>query len=354
MGAVWSALLVGGALAGALFLWLLRGKGKKGDAEEEDGTSGKDAAVGSDRSGGCRLSPGPSRRELVSKPEHLQESNGCLVSESKGPGNIQEAAWGLQSPGERGDCNSSRPHVPSGWCSDTESLTTSVTGYSRGYFEASRNESRESCIGERGFQKGQETTAKAAPCFSEELSPSNLLMDRGKEAVSLTQLDRQDLADPEDWEMVSRHSSWGDIGLSGSLESPALNPDQRMDNGRNTLMEARGQKRDVKTKRVVAMSSESQQVSVRFQVHYITSTGVQFIAVTGDHERLGRWTTYIPLQYSKNGFWSGSVSLPADTVVEWKFVVVENGEITRWEECCNRFLETGHEDKLVHKCWGIH
>lgn len=283
--------------------------------------------------------------------EHLQESNGCLVSEAKGPGSAQEAAWRLRSPsGEPGDCDNSRQHVPFGRFPDTESLAASATGYSGGCRETSRNES----IGERGVQKGQETSANTAPCFAEKLPTSNLLMDRGKEEVSLAQLDSQDSADQEDWEMVSRHSSWGDIGLGGSLEDPVLNPNQGMDCGKNTLMETRGQEVDVKTKREVAKTSESQQVSVRFQVHYITSASVQVIAVTGDHEKLGRWNTYIPLQYSKGGFWSRSVCLPADTVVQWKFVVVENGEVTRWEECSNRFLETGHEDKLVHKCWGIH
>ncbi|XP_024435112.2 starch-binding domain-containing protein 1 [Desmodus rotundus] len=355
MGAVWSALLVGGGLAGALFIWLLRDKGKKGDAgQEQDATPGKAVAAGGDPRDGSRPNPAPSTPELVTKPEHLQESNGCLVSDTKGRGSMQDAAWRLQSPpGEHGDWDSARQHVPVGRFPDTESRAASATGYSRGCCEPSRNESHESCVGERGVQKGQETPAKAAPCFAEKWPSSNLLMDRGKEEVSLARLDSQDSADQEDWEMVSRHSSWGDIGLGGSLEAPMLNPNHGTDYGKNTLVET-GQEVDVKAKREVAKTSESQQVSVRFQVHYITSAGVQFIAVTGDHERLGRWNTYIPLQYSKGGFWSRAVSLPADTVVEWKFVVVENGEVTRWEECSNRFLETGHEDKLVHKYWGIH
>ncbi|XP_037006117.2 starch-binding domain-containing protein 1 isoform X2 [Artibeus jamaicensis] len=330
MGAVWSALLVGGGLAGALVIWLLRDKGKKGDAEQEqDATPGKAVAAGGDPSGGSGLSPAASRPELVTKPEHLQESNGRLVSETKGPGSMQDVAWRLQSPsGEHGDCGNSRQHVPFGRFPDTQSIAASATGHSKGCCETSRNE-------------------------SEKLSSSHLLMDRGKEEVSFARVDSQDSADQEDWEMVSRHSSWGDIGLGGSLD-PMLNPNQGLEYGKRTLVETRGQKVDVKTKRKIAKTSESQQVSVRFQVHYITSASVQFIAVTGDHEKLGRWNTYIPLQYSQGGFWSRSVSLPADTVVEWKFVVVENGEVTRWEECSNRFLETGHEDKLVHKCWGIH
>ncbi|OBS69006.1 hypothetical protein A6R68_02439 [Neotoma lepida] len=109
-----------------------------------------------------------------------------------------------------------------------------------------------------------------------------------------------------------------------------------MDDGRGTLAGGGGCQADGK---------KPQQVSIQFQVHYTTSTDVQFIAVTGDHENLGGWTTYIPLHYCKDGLWSHSVFLPADTVVEWKFVLVENREVTRWEECSNRLLQTGHEDK---------
>ncbi|KAF0885847.1 starch-binding domain-containing protein 1 [Crocuta crocuta] len=352
MGAVWSALLVGGGLAGAIFVWLLRDAGKESDAEQTDAPLGETAAPGGDQGGGGGPSPVPSRRELITKAEHLQESNGCLVSETKGHGNLQEATWRLQSPsGKDGGCDRSREHVPSGQF--PESLATSETGDSRGYCEVSRNESLQSPKGEWGFQKGQETLAKGAPCFAEKLYSSNLVIDRGKE-VSLAELSNQDRADNEDWEMVSRHSSWGDVGLGGSLEASVLSPNQGMDCGRSTRREPRGQEVDVKRKKVVARSSESQQVSIRFQIHYITSTGGEFIAVTGDHESLGRWNTYIPLQYSKDGFWCQSVSLPVDTVVEWKFVVVDNGKITRWEECSNRFLETGHEDKVVQEQWGIH
>ncbi|ELK37102.1 Starch-binding domain-containing protein 1 [Myotis davidii] len=75
MGAVWSALLVGGGLAGALFIWLLRDKGKKGDAErEKDAALGKAASAGGDQSSGSGLSPGPSRREPITKPGAVPSS----------------------------------------------------------------------------------------------------------------------------------------------------------------------------------------------------------------------------------------------------------------------------------------
>ncbi|XP_004681492.1 PREDICTED: starch-binding domain-containing protein 1 [Condylura cristata] len=348
MGTVWSALLVGGGLAGALFVWLLRDKGK--DAGAEPDPDARLGEPGGDQAGGG-LNPGPSRRELVTKPEHPQGNNGCLLSD-KGNGNLQEGRWRPRSPGEGGNCSESRENVSSGWFPDTQCLAASETRNSRCHSEVSRSRSLESSQREWGFQKGQETPGKATPTFAEKLPSSNLFMDRVEE-VSLARMDSQDLTDPEDWEMVSRHSSWGDVGLDGSLEFSMLSSNQGLDCGRSSLVEARGQEVGMKTKRVVRMSSQSQHVSISFQIHYLTSTGVQFIAVTGDHENLGRWNTFVPLQCSKDGLWSHSVSLPADTVVEWKFVVVENGEVTRWEECSNRLLETGHEDKVVHKSWGV-
>uniref|UniRef100_A0A286X9A0 Starch-binding domain-containing protein 1 n=1 Tax=Cavia porcellus TaxID=10141 RepID=A0A286X9A0_CAVPO len=282
MGAVWSALLVGGGLAGALLVWLLRGG---------PGDAGKDASPreAADARGGPDAGGVGGKEPLCTPPIHLQESNGHLISETK-------------------------------------------------VNEASENESLESHVGEKKFQKGQETPAKAATCFADKLPFNSPPVDR---------LDTQDPAGQEDWEMVSRHSSWGDVGLGGNLEVSGVNLSPEMHDNRSSLVAARDWEVDGKRK-------SSKQVSVRFQVHYLTSTDVQFIAVTGDHERLGRWDTYIPLLHHKDGLWSHSVLLPADTVVEWKFVLVENGGVARWEECSNRRLVTGHEDKVVHGWWGMH
>lgn len=329
MGAVWSALLVGGGLAGALLLWLLRGDpgdpGKDRDAEPQKVAPPGEAAVpAAEQGGGGGLSPGPS-----TKPEHLQEGNGHLISETKSLGTLQEAQR-LQNPAA--DWGSAKEHVPIGKIPDMHPRADS---------EVSRNTSLESHVGEWRIPKAAANTADKFPS-------SNLLVDRAKEA-SLAQMENQDPSGHEDWEVVSRHSSWGDVDLGGSLEASGFSLNQRMDYGRNILMGARGQEADGK-----AMSPQPQQVSIQFQVHYTTSTEVQFIAVTGDHESLGSWNTYIPLHYCKDGLWSHSVFLPADIMVEWKFVLVENGEVTRWEECSNRLLQTGHEDKVVQGWWGVH
>ncbi|XP_043920919.1 starch-binding domain-containing protein 1 [Protopterus annectens] len=97
-----------------------------------------------------------------------------------------------------------------------------------------------------------------------------------------------------------------------------------------------------------------QNVLVNFRVHYITHTDSQQIAVTGSHDILGKWEKCISLKIDKDGFWSGNVLLPVDTRVEWKFVMVDSGKFSHWEECNNRFLETGFEDQEVHRCWGFH
>lgn len=69
MGAVWSALLVGGGLAGALFVWLLRDTGKKRDAKQEkDASLGEAVAAGGDQGDSGGLRPGNSRQELITKP----------------------------------------------------------------------------------------------------------------------------------------------------------------------------------------------------------------------------------------------------------------------------------------------
>lgn len=156
--------------------------------------------------------------------------------------------------------------------------------------------------------------------------------------MSPAQPDSQTRADHEDWEMVSRHSSWGDAGLGDGLGSPVLSSKQGKDWDRSMLVETRGQK-------------ERRQASVRFQVHYITS-GCAVHRHNWRPRESWEITFYIPLQWQ--GWVLSRLCVPAGRHGGGrKFVVVENGEVTRWEECSNRFLETGHEDKVVHRWWGF-
>ncbi|XP_009884794.1 PREDICTED: starch-binding domain-containing protein 1 [Charadrius vociferus] len=150
--------------------------------------------------------------------------------------------------------------------------------------------------------------------------------------------------DHEEWEVVSEHLAWGEVGKKGSVEDPDSKEWEQGDCPDG----------DLKAKRVAAVPPMFQNIHVTFRVHYITHSDAQLIGVTGDHECLGQWHSYIPLKYDKDGFWSESVSLPVDTKVEWKFILVENEKVRRWEECGNRTLVTEHEDKIVQQWWGHH
>ncbi|XP_042365631.1 uncharacterized protein stbd1 [Plectropomus leopardus] len=106
-------------------------------------------------------------------------------------------------------------------------------------------------------------------------------------------------------------------------------------------------------KKVVAVQPMPQNVNVTFRVHYLTQSPYQTVAVTGNQEELGNWKSFIPLERAKGGHWSTLVSLPAESHVEWKFVVLDKGQVCRWEECGNRLLDTGFgDDLLVQKMWG--
>ncbi|CAJ1071257.1 enolase-phosphatase E1 [Xyrichtys novacula] len=107
-------------------------------------------------------------------------------------------------------------------------------------------------------------------------------------------------------------------------------------------------------KKVLAVQPMPQNVNVTFRVHYFAQSPYQTVAITGDQQELGNWKEFIPLERAKNGHWATVVSLPAESHVEWKFVLLDKGEVCRWEECGNRLLETGSgDDLLVHKWWGF-
>ncbi|XP_061573321.1 uncharacterized protein stbd1 [Cololabis saira] len=109
------------------------------------------------------------------------------------------------------------------------------------------------------------------------------------------------------------------------------------------------------SRKILAVQPMPQNVNVTFCTHYLTQSPYQKVAVTGNQQELGHWKGFVPLQSAKDGHWAAVVRLPAENHVEWKFVVVDKGEVCRWEECGNRLLDTGHGDDLhVHKWWGFH
>lgn len=108
------------------------------------------------------------------------------------------------------------------------------------------------------------------------------------------------------------------------------------------------------SKKVVAVQPMPQNVNVTFRVQYHTQSPHQTVAVTGDHPELGSWRGFVPLEEVAEGQWSAVVSLPTESHLEWKFVLLDKGEVSRWEECRNRLLDTGlGDDVLVRTWWGL-
>ncbi|XP_051960449.1 uncharacterized protein stbd1 [Xyrauchen texanus] len=110
---------------------------------------------------------------------------------------------------------------------------------------------------------------------------------------------------------------------------------------------------DLAYKRVATVPPLPQPVNVTFRIHYITYSPSQLVAVTGSLQELGAWESFVPLSRAKDGFWSNTITLPMESQLEWKFVLVEDGKICRWEECGNRFLVLARQGEEVYldECW---
>ncbi|NXE54836.1 STBD1 protein, partial [Casuarius casuarius] len=194
--------------------------------------------------------------------------------------------------------------------------------------------------GELRPQKGQASDGWCAMNLAE--ASGDVHKDRSEEQLGQP-AENRDL-DHEEWEVVSEHLAWGEAVKDGSVE----------DCDNKEWEQGDCPDGDLKAKRVAAVPPMFQNIHVTFRVHYITHSDAQLIGVTGDHECLGQWHSYVPLKYDKDGFWSESIILPVDTKIEWKFILVENGKVRRWEECSNRTLVTAHEDQVAHQWWGYH
>lgn len=117
---------------------------------------------------------------------------------------------------------------------------------------------------------------------------------------------------------------------------------------------AEDEEEELANKRVATVQPLPQQVHVTFRIHYVTYSSSQLVAVTGSLQELGAWESFVPLHGAKDGFWANTITLPMESQVEWKFVLVEDGKICRWEECGNRYLVLSGQDEELHlnKCWG--
>ncbi|KAL7853343.1 hypothetical protein AOLI_G00201870 [Acnodon oligacanthus] len=122
----------------------------------------------------------------------------------------------------------------------------------------------------------------------------------------------------------------------------------------DTVVGIANDEEDFLNRKVAAVSPMPQMVRVSFRVHYVTHSPSQLLAVTGSQQELGAWESFFPLRRVEDWFWANTITLPTENQVEWKFVLVEDGKIRRWEECGNRhLLVMGQEEEiLLDKCWG--
>ncbi|RLV96745.1 hypothetical protein DV515_00012557 [Chloebia gouldiae] len=315
---LWPALLVG--LLAAIVAWFWYG-----DGDGRAGAGGEEAAAG--REGPRRASAATTEDAAAGGEPGRREVEAAAPSGASNPGEDLAAV-------SREELN----HVPSGAVSEEpvepEQLIPKHGVTDPGEHPADMAGSQ---AGELEAQVGQESDGWCVMNLAG--ASDDECMDRSEEQPCQP-AERRDL-DHEEWEVVSEHLVKGKDGSMEDSDSKEWEPGDCCDG-------------DLKAKRVAAVPPMFQNIHVAFRVHYVTHSDAQLIGVTGDHECLGQWHSYIPLKCDKDGFWSESISLPVDTRVEWKFILVENGKVRRWEECGNRTLVTEHEDQIVHQWWGYH
>ncbi|TFK01509.1 plasmolipin [Platysternon megacephalum] len=343
---LWPALLVG--LVAALLAWLWYGRGG------EEPPAGPEPRGSSSSSGAACQEPPAGAEHCRAAPqatEPLLENSECVLLEttvsvlSSPPEPVESLAT---IPREKHVLSLSDDGVP-GESPEMESLVKEPTTPLMNYHEYLSSETLGSFTAESELLKGQESEAQCGDTLAE-ASPSSDMHEDTTEEQSGQMLEYQDLVDHEEWEVVPEDSAWGDA----SKNSSADDSDTSVGQGNKELEQIDFLEADSKAKRVAAVPPMPQNIHVNFRVHYITHIDAQLIAVTGDHECLGHWHNYVPLKCDKDGFWSDTVILPADSKIEWKFILVENGKVTRWEECNNRTLMTEHEDRMAHQWWGYH
>ncbi|XP_066488579.1 starch-binding domain-containing protein 1 [Tiliqua scincoides] len=299
---VWSSLLL--ALLAAFLSWLWYG-----------------------RHDGHQPPEGTLQGEARPAPELLRERRECVVSETKSTdvsSPHEPVGNQLGPPGDH-----SAPDIPRESPEAELSVKESSTALMN-YKEYLSTEALSHPISASKPSQSQDAEMHGTGISSEPDVPRVNHEERCKEQLCHNSVDH------DEWEMVPQHSAWREATRKRGSDDVSSSRDLEQ------------------AKRVAAVPPMPQTVHVTFRVHYITHVEAQLIAITGDHECLGQWHHYVPLQCDKNGFWSDSVVLPVDTRLEWKFIVVENGKVRRWEECDNRILVTENEDCLAHKWWGYH
>ncbi|KAM6270000.1 starch-binding domain-containing protein 1 [Porphyrio hochstetteri] len=329
---LWPALVVG--LLAALVAWLWYGS-SDGRGEEGGEAADRAAPLRGDGEG-----PPLDRGEAAPDTEALLASGEQVLLEAK--------AAPLSSPRKPAEDLVAAPskelnHVESAGVPG-EALEVEQLLLRQGVPD-SREHLADKCGSQAGELRPQTGQASDGWCVMNSLAGASddVGKDRSEEQPSQPAESRN--FDYEEWEDLSEHLAWGEAGKNGSVEDSSDSKEWEKGDCPDG---------DLKTKRVAAVPPMVQNINVTFRVHYITHSDAQLIGVTGDHECLGQWHSYVPLRYDKDGFWSESIILPVDTKIEWKFILVENGKVRRWEECSNRTLVTEHEDQMAHQWWGYH
>ncbi|UAC01903.1 alpha-amylase [Dactylosporangium vinaceum] len=92
--------------------------------------------------------------------------------------------------------------------------------------------------------------------------------------------------------------------------------------------------------------------AVTFNANVTTTVG-QNVFVVGSIPALGSWNTAGAIALSPAGYpiWSATVSLPANTAVEYKFIKKNADGSVTWESGANRTLSTGTAAQTVNATW---
>ncbi|MFA1541745.1 carbohydrate-binding module family 20 domain-containing protein [Actinomadura monticuli] len=93
-------------------------------------------------------------------------------------------------------------------------------------------------------------------------------------------------------------------------------------------------------------------VSDAFNVHAATTWGTS-VYVVGDIPALGSWDTSKAVQLSSAGYptWSGTVTLPANTRIEYKYIKKTDAGAVTWENSANRGYTTGTSTHTANDTW---
>lgn len=98
-----------------------------------------------------------------------------------------------------------------------------------------------------------------------------------------------------------------------------------------------------------AHSSSAGAVSVHFSCNYGTTTLGQSVYVIGNVAQLGNWTTSQAVKLNPTTYptWSGSITVPANSTIEWKCLKRSESNPTQnlvWQSGSNNTLTTGNSN----------